>query len=169
MINIPSRMPIRDSARGVAKTPAPRTIMISVPDHYLCGLKHTRIEQIDDAADPACLTDHADVFPASTGALPAKFRHQYPQNIAITFSPYGKGKRIRRFIPHASTGGVGAPGVSIAAALGITMDRRVQRHTHIYLLQQRYEWKDVMKGEEKVRRLRARGRILYPLQRDSWT
>lgn len=72
MMNIPSRMPIRDSARGIAKTPAPRTIAILAPDYCMCVLKLTCVEQIYDAADPACLTDHADVFPASNGALSSK-------------------------------------------------------------------------------------------------
>lgn len=47
--------------------------MILIPEHCLCVLKLTRIEQIYDAADPACLSYHTDVFPASTGALSPKF------------------------------------------------------------------------------------------------
>lgn len=57
---------------------------ILVPDHWMCVLKHTRIEQIYDAANPAGLTDHTNIFPASIGALSTKFYSQYTQNIATT-------------------------------------------------------------------------------------
>ena len=59
-------------------------MMTLVPGHRLCVLKHTRVEQIYDTANPAGMTDHTDFFPASIGALSTKFYSQYIQNIGTT-------------------------------------------------------------------------------------
>lgn len=75
MTNTPSAIPIRESARGIARTPAPRTTVISVYGRAQVDIgfwKYTRIQQIYDAAHPACLTDDTHILPPSTKAMPGK-------------------------------------------------------------------------------------------------
>ena len=62
-----------EMARGMARTPAPMTAGSSLGECFLTGKggrgEQTGVHEVDDAAEPACLADHADFF-AAGGIVP---------------------------------------------------------------------------------------------------